>query len=138
MADVTDQRIRFGSEHPNYRSGKTRDGNGYVILSSKEWGTNQGRREHRVVMEQHLGRPLTSDEVVHHINGDKSDNRIENLSIQSRASHMREHGKGRELTCLVCGEPRWYQPAQIARLRTDYRCRNCRFGRTWDNSRRTS
>jgi hypothetical protein len=44
-------------------------------------------KEHRYFMEKKIGRKLLSTELVHHINGKKLDNRIENLEIMSRAEH---------------------------------------------------
>jgi hypothetical protein len=79
-----------GAQHPNYRSGKTRDANGYIVISSKMNGQYL-KREHRAKMEEHLGRELLSSEVVHHRNGDKADNRIENLQVMSRSEHARLH-----------------------------------------------
>ena len=74
------------------------DGSGYVIVRCPEHpNATKGKNrtyilEHRLIMSNHLERPLKPREVVHHKNGVKDDNRIENLEIKTNSSHMRKHG----------------------------------------------
>lgn len=61
---------------------------GYVVVKT---GIRKWELEHRLVMERVLGRKLTTDEQVHHINGVKSDNDPANLQVLTNAEHQRLH-----------------------------------------------
>ena len=68
-----------------WKGGRYRDRKGYILIGN-------GRiREHRMVMERHLGRKLEKWEQVHHINGNKLDNQLKNLIVMTVNKHSQRH-----------------------------------------------
>lgn len=61
----------------------------------KGYGKLYGKLEHRAVVEQALGRELRSDEVVHHKDGNKRNNTLDNLQVMTQAEHTRLHAHQR-------------------------------------------
>jgi HNH endonuclease len=95
-----------GENHWAWKGGKVHRHHGYVSVAissdSPYISMSEGSRnyvlEHRLVMAQSLGRPLRSDETVHHKNGQRNDNRIENLQLM-----VGPHQVGISVCCGDCG-----------------------------------
>ena len=85
---------RIGGEWGPWRT----DSRGYVKRNRWVDGKSESQLQHRFIMAQSLGRELSEGETVHHINGNRSDNRIENLQLRQGP-----HGRGARMICLDCG-----------------------------------
>ena len=95
------QHHRRGAASHNWKGGRPRSIDGYVMVflnpDDSFYPMANIRHyvfEHRLVMARHLGRCLYSREVVHHKNGIRGDNQLENLELTTRSSHSLQHGKG--------------------------------------------
>lgn len=88
---------RSGEQHPRWRDGVKRS-RGYIyvsipqddplaVMAQRRYQDNVVVAEHRLVVARSIGRPLAKDEVVHHVNGIKDDNRLENLRLLHERAH---------------------------------------------------
>lgn len=100
---ITGEPLHYITGHNNgynFGGGRT-DERGYVLIFLPKSHPRRGManqksgyvRQHRLVMAEHLGRNLTSNEIVHHLNGDKGDNRLENLQLVSDSEHRTIHNQ---------------------------------------------
>jgi ribosomal protein S27E len=93
--------VKNGEHHCNWKNGRWKS-LGYVRVSIENnsffypmaYRNRYWIFEHRLVMAQHLGRCLQPWELIHHKNGIKDDNRIENLELTTQGNHIIQHGKG--------------------------------------------
>lgn len=85
---------KLKDKNPNWKGGKREDGHGYIYIYKPEHprAVSGVVYEHVLKIENKIGRYLFRDEVVHHKNGIKSDNRINNLKLMTRSEHARYHG----------------------------------------------
>lgn len=88
-----------GSRHPLWKGGRIESKDGYIYIYSPEHPHKNKRNyvsEHRLIVERSIGRFLRPEEVVHHINRIRNDNRLENLQLtQSQSAHMEIHSDRR-------------------------------------------
>jgi hypothetical protein len=84
-ANISAARLRWADEHA---AGLSKKPSGYIEITR---GVEKGRGEHVVIMERRLGRRLLPDEVVHHIDENRSNNSPDNLALMTRVGHSRHH-----------------------------------------------
>lgn len=97
-----------GEDHYRWKGGRYLDKDGYVLIQKPDHPNHDYHGyvlEHRLIMEEYIGRFLRKDEDIHHINKNRQDNRIENLRLMTHGEHMiLEHTVDMsERSCYYCG-----------------------------------
>jgi len=100
-AECSNKRFLNPENNPRWNNGRRTYNNYYALLRKNHPNADHAGYvyEHRLVMEERLGRYLTKEEVVHHINENKKDNRIKNLMLFANDTlHKNYHKKLRDTT----------------------------------------
>lgn len=101
-------RGRYKELNSNWKGGKHTDRLGYILICSPDHPHRNAAgyvREHRLVMEHFLGRYLETWEIVHHKDGDKQNNNIDNLQLTNHSKHTTAHNILTDVfnrRCCIC------------------------------------
>ena len=88
-----------GAKHAAWKGGRYIASDGYVQIYQ---GLRKHRKEHFLVIEQAIGRTLLPTEIVHHVDGDKQNNKLENLVLlTNEKEHRAAHNSLYSLSCLL-------------------------------------
>ena len=91
--------VQAGKNNPNWKGGRTIDKDGYVLIRMPNHPNADSHgyvREHRLLMSEALGRPLSDDEVVHHLDDNHQNNSLDNLKLyRTNGEHLAETLKGK-------------------------------------------
>ena len=103
-----------GEKHHSWKGGTIV--HGYKIIRNN----GKSLREHRIVMENHIGRKLLSSESVHHIDGNKLNNDISNLELLTKKTHGNKHYPAGSLFGINKGKKQLLTKEQISKRKKEY------------------